>query len=249
MKPSINTSLIVLAQELNERVSVLVEDEYEKSRLGAWAGMLFIASMKIDDLADGLFNENKEILSFLTKYKSELTADLAQRINDIESSGPTDIKIAREALKITGTRDLENRPFASLSGGEKQRVIIASALAQLLQTSTKYEFGITEGLLLLDEPTAALDLRYQLEIAATLRSLNKNQNTTIVVATHDLNLAASLCDQLILLRSGHVLKEGPTLKVLSAETVRTLYNVEADVRFDENSGYLNITPISKSPNA
>ena len=52
MKPSINTSLIVLAQELNERISVLVEDEYEKSRLGAWAGMLFIASMKIDDLAD-----------------------------------------------------------------------------------------------------------------------------------------------------------------------------------------------------
>ena len=94
MKPSINTSLIVLAQELNERVSVLVEDEYEKSRLGAWAGMLFIASMKIDDLADGLFNENKEILSFLTKYKSELTADLAQRIDDIESSGPTDIKIS-----------------------------------------------------------------------------------------------------------------------------------------------------------
>ena len=94
MKPSINTSLIVLAQELNERVSVLVEDEYEKSRLGAWAGMLFIASMKIDDLADGLFNENKEILSFLTKYKSELTEDLAQRINDIESSGPTDIKIS-----------------------------------------------------------------------------------------------------------------------------------------------------------
>lgn len=170
-------------------------------------------------------------------------------LGPFQIEGPTDIKIAREALKITGTRDLENRPFASLSGGEKQRVIIASALAQLLQTSTKYEFGITEGLLLLDEPTAALDLRYQLEIAATLRSLNKNQNTTIVVATHDLNLAASLCDQLILLRSGHVLKEGPTLKVLSAETVRTLYNVEADVRFDENSGYLNITPISKSPNA
>lgn len=169
-------------------------------------------------------------------------------LSPFQIEGPTDIKIAREALKITGTRDLENRPFASLSGGEKQRVIIASALAQLLQTSTKYEFGITEGLLLLDEPTAALDLRYQLEIAATLRSLNKNQNTTIVVATHDLNLAASLCDQLILLRSGHVLKEGPTPKVLSAETVRVLYNVEADVRFNENSGYLNIAPISKSPN-
>ena len=94
MKPSINTSLIVLAQELNERVSVLVEDEYEKSRLGAWAGMLFIASMKIDDLADGLFNENKEILSLLTEYKSELTEELAKKIENIEESKPIDIKIS-----------------------------------------------------------------------------------------------------------------------------------------------------------
>ena len=94
MKPSINTSLIVLAQELNERISGLLEDEYEKSRLGAWAGMLFIASMKIDDLADGLFNENKEILSFLLKYESELTEDLAKKIKDIELSKPTDIKIS-----------------------------------------------------------------------------------------------------------------------------------------------------------
>ncbi|GIS32301.1 MAG: hypothetical protein Ct9H90mP4_02150 [Gammaproteobacteria bacterium] len=94
MKPSINTSLIVLAQELNERISALLEDEYEKSRLGAWAGMLFIASMKIDDLADGLFNENKEILSFLLKYESELTEDLAKKIKDIELSKPTDIKIS-----------------------------------------------------------------------------------------------------------------------------------------------------------
>ena len=94
MKPSINTSLIVLAQELNERISALLEDEYEKSRLGAWAGMLFIASMKIDDLADGLFNENKEILSFLLKYESELTEDLAKKIKYIELSKPTDIKIS-----------------------------------------------------------------------------------------------------------------------------------------------------------
>ena len=94
MKPSINTSLIVLAQELNERISGLLEDEYEKSRLGAWAGMLFIASMKIDDLADGLFNENKKILSFLLKYESELTEDLAKKIKDIELSKPTDIKIS-----------------------------------------------------------------------------------------------------------------------------------------------------------
>ena len=94
MKPSINTSLIILAQELNERVSILVEDEYEKSRLGAWAGMLFIASMKIDDLADGLFNENKEILSLLTEYKSELTQELAKEIEIIEESKPIDIKIS-----------------------------------------------------------------------------------------------------------------------------------------------------------
>src|SRR6476659_424652 len=86
-----------------------------------------------------------------------------------------DQEIAREALAATGTGSLESRAFSSLSGGEKQRVVIASALAQ------------ASDMLLLDEPTAALDLAYQFEIAALLKRLNAEHGTTMVVSTHDLN--------------------------------------------------------------
>ena len=82
-----------------------------------------------------------------------------------EIEGPADLAIARDALRATGTLDFEDRPFATLSGGEKQRVIIAGALAQIRSLAG----SPAQPLLLLDEPTAALDLGYQLEIAALLR--------------------------------------------------------------------------------
>ena len=99
------------------------------------------------------------------------------------SKGAADLAIARDALAATGTAALESRRFATLSGGEKQRVVIASALAQ------------ASDVLLLDEPTASLDLGYQFEIAALLARLNRERGTTMVVSTHDLNLAAALCDR------------------------------------------------------
>ena len=111
-------------------------------------------------------------------------------LGPFELEGPDDLAIAREALAATGTAALEARAFATLSGGEKQRVVIASALAQASE------------MLLLDEPTAALDLGYQFEIAALLRRLNRERGTTMIVSTHDLNLAAALCDRIVLLKSG-----------------------------------------------
>ena len=106
----------------------------------------------------------------------------------------------------------------TLSGGEKQRVVIASALAQ------------SPDVLLLDEPTASLDLGYQLEVASLLSRLNRERGVTMVLATHDLNLAASLCDTLVLLRDGRVLAQGPTRDVLTGATVQQLYDVDADVQ-------------------
>src|SRR4029079_1840156 len=132
--------------------------------------------------------------------------------------------IAREALAATGTGSLESRAFSSLSGGEKQRVVIASALAQ------------ASDMLLLDEPTAALDLAYQFEIAALLRRLNAERGATMVVSTHDLNLAASLCDRIVLLKEGRVIGQGSTEETLTADSIRRLYDVEADVRFHPRAG-------------
>jgi iron complex transport system ATP-binding protein len=149
--------------------------------------------------------------------------------------GPADIVIAREALGATGTLDLADRAYMTLSGGEKQRVVIASALAQ------------APDLLLLDEPTASLDLGYQLEIEALLVRLNRERGVTLVLATHDLNLAASLCTRLVLMRHGRVLADGATRDVLTSSRVRELYDVEADVSFHPAAGHLTVVPVRRAP--
>jgi iron complex transport system ATP-binding protein len=147
--------------------------------------------------------------------------------------GPTDLDIARAALAATGTADFEGRPFASLSGGEKQRVVIASALAQ------------ASDLLLLDEPTASLDLAFQIEIAALLRRLSRERGATIVVCTHDLNFAAALCERIVVLKNGRVLAQGSTADTLTADAVRTAYGVEADVHFHPRAGHLTVVPVGR----
>jgi len=148
-----------------------------------------------------------------------------------EVEGARDLEIAREALAATGTAHLEGRPFSTLSGGEKQRVVIASALAQ------------SADLLLLDEPSASLDLRYQLEVAALLDHLNRERGVTILLSTHDLNFAASLCRSMVLLREGRVLASGETSSVLTRESIAALYDVDADVRFHDDARHLTVVPL------
>ncbi len=159
-----------------------------------------------------------------------------------EIEGPRDHAIAREALASTGTEAFADRPFATLSGGEKQRVIIAAALAQISTSN-----GGPAPVLLLDEPTAALDLAYQLEIADLLRRLRKQQPLSIVLSTHDLNFAASVCESLVLLENGRVLAAGTTADVLTAPRIRELYGVEADVRAHPEAGHLVVIPIRRAP--
>ncbi|MGE5243442.1 MAG: ABC transporter ATP-binding protein [Betaproteobacteria bacterium] len=154
-------------------------------------------------------------------------------LGPLQLEGAEDLRIAREAMAATGTLALEARPFDTLSGGEKQRVIIAGALAQ------------ASDVLLLDEPTASLDLGYQLDIAALLVTLNRQRGTTMILSTHDLNLAAAICSSLVLLRGGRVIAAGPTADVLTADAVRQLYGVEADVRPHPRAGHLTVVPIAR----
>jgi iron complex transport system ATP-binding protein len=146
--------------------------------------------------------------------------------------GPADIEIARDALRATGTELLEARQFNTLSGGEKQRVVIASALAQ------------SSDILLLDEPTASLDLGYQLEVASLLRRLNRERGVTIAVSTHDLNFAASVCERMVMLRGGRVIATGTTNEVLTREHIRALYDVTVDVQIHPGSGHLIVVPLA-----
>ena len=149
--------------------------------------------------------------------------------------GPADIAIAQDALRATGTIHLADRLFHELSGGEKQRVVIAAALAQ------------SANLLLLDEPTASLDLGYQLEIATLLIGLNRDRGVTMAISTHDLNLAASVCRELILMRDGRVIAAGDTAEVLTAENIRHLYDVEADVQRHGETGRMTVVPVRRIP--
>jgi iron complex transport system ATP-binding protein len=155
-------------------------------------------------------------------------------LGPLQLEGPRDLVIARDAMQATGTGALAERHYMTLSGGEKQRVIIASALAQ------------SPDLLLLDEPTASLDLGYQLEVSALLARLNRERGVTMVLATHDLNLAARLCDTLLLLRRGQVLAHGPTAEVLTPLAIRDLYDVEADVHYHDAARHLTVTPIARA---
>jgi iron complex transport system ATP-binding protein len=163
-----------------------------------------------------------------------------------EIEGPRDLEIARRSLEATGTLDLQDRLFDTLSGGEKQRVVIASALAQIGAGSAPATGNAASPVLLLDEPTAALDLAYQLEIASLLRALRASLGVTIVVSTHDLNFAASLCSTIVLLKQGHILAQGPIDDVITPAHIRTLYGVEADVERRESTGHLAVIPVRRS---
>lgn len=163
-----------------------------------------------------------------------------------EIEGPEDISIARAALASTGTLGLETRLFATLSGGEKQRVIIAAALAQVGSHLRQGGGGKAAGsgaVLLLDEPTASLDLKYQLETAALLRELHHRLSISIVLSTHDLNLAASLCDALVMLKDGRVIAAGPVDDVLTPAFIRELYDVAAEVTRHARTGHLTVMPV------
>lgn len=152
----------------------------------------------------------------------------------LQLEGADDVAIAREAMRATGTAALEERPFSTLSGGEKQRVVIASALAQ------------ASDLLLLDEPTASLDLGYQFEVAALLSRLNRERGTTMIVSTHDLNFAASLCTELVLLHRGRVLTHGAVEEVLTPANIRELYGVDVDVAMHPRAGHMTVVPVGRA---
>ncbi len=155
-------------------------------------------------------------------------------LRTFELEGGSDLAIARDALAATGTLPMEHRLFSTLSGGEKQRVVIAGALAQASHA------------LLLDEPTASLDLGYQLAIARLLTDLNRERGTTMMVSTHDLNLAASLCSELVLIREGRIIAQGATDAVLTTANVRVLYDVDAEVGYNARAGHVTVVPIARA---
>lgn len=133
------------------------------------------------------------------------------------------------ALELLGIEDFAFREVGTLSGGERQRVMIARALAQ------------GSPLLLLDEPTSALDLRNGMEVLEVVRRLAEEEGRLVVMAIHDLSLAARFCTDLIVLKGGEVHARGSPADVLTPEVIADAYGVEAAV--EERDGVPYIFPI------
>jgi iron complex transport system ATP-binding protein len=131
-----------------------------------------------------------------------------------QNENARDKEIARAALEATGTWALADRLVNHLSGGERQRVVIARALAQEPQ------------ILLLDEPTAHLDIKHQIEVMELVRRLNRERGLAVLVVSHDLNLAAQYCSRLVLFKEGRVYTSGLPRDVIASDVLREVYGVE-----------------------
>lgn len=138
-----------------------------------------------------------------------------------------------EALRMTDTLDLADRPVDELSGGQRQRTWIAMALAQHTD------------ILLLDEPTTFLDVSHQVDVLDLLTDLNRQRGTTIVMVLHDLNLAARYADHLIAVNAGRLHAAGDPHEVLTADVVREVFGMESQVIADPVSGKPMVLPIGR----
>jgi iron complex transport system ATP-binding protein len=144
-----------------------------------------------------------------------------------------DIEIAKEALRETRLEDYTGRLMNELSGGERQRAVLARALATEATT------------LLLDEPTANLDLAHQASVLQVVRA-RCNSGSAAVVVTHDINLAAEFADQILLMKSGRTVAAGPPREVLMPELLRKVFGIEVLVDAHPLSGAPRITPVHQS---
>ena len=173
-----------------------------------------VHSMHIQDVA--------KILGYLPQENSETSL----KVMDVVLLGRTpyiglspsneDLNIAKEALELVGLREFEDRHFSELSGGEKQKVMLARIFCQ--QTD----------LLLLDEPTSHLDIKSQVEVMNIVRGMVDNGKAAIV-AMHDINLATHFCNRILMVKNGSIAYAGKASEVINPGNIRDVFGVEVDV--------------------
>lgn len=145
-----------------------------------------------------------------------------------------DLEVARRVLRETETKEFESRFMNELSGGERQRAVLARALA-------------TEAsVLLLDEPTANLDLAHQAAMLRLVRARCSDRESAAVVVTHDVNLAAEFADRVVLLKAGGVVASGSATEVLSSELLKSVFELDVLVDAHPVTGAPRITPVYES---
>lgn len=146
-----------------------------------------------------------------------------------------DLKVVAEVMKFMDIEGLAERPLNQLSGGQKQKVFVARALAQQPE------------IFLFDEPTSNLDIRHQLEVFTTIKRLAEKEGRIVIVVVHDLNLAARFSEKLVMLKNGSIYAMGKPNEVITEENIREVYNVSASIIKSEFGSYVwPIEPFQES---
>jgi iron complex transport system ATP-binding protein len=149
--------------------------------------------------------------------------------------GEKDLAVARQAMEWTDTLSLSDRPIDELSGGERKRVFIARALAQEPE------------IILLDEPTANLDIHHQIDFLKLILRLYREKSLTIVMASHDMNIASEFCDRLILLEHGSVFRMGTAPEVITPDNIERVYGCRVWIDRSPVSGMPRISLLREEP--
>ena len=141
-------------------------------------------------------------------------------------------EIVENAIKEVGMEGYEDRSFLSLSGGEKQRTLVARALVQ------------QANLIILDEPTNHLDIGYQYQIMNILKS---QKDLTVFSSIHDMNIAACYCDKIIMMKAGRIVKVGTPEEVMTPEMIKGLFGVDTEISVNPTTGKPNIIYLPDIP--
>ncbi|MCD6493170.1 MAG: ABC transporter ATP-binding protein [Archaeoglobaceae archaeon] len=154
-------------------------------------------------------------------------------LNGFKQPSKKDLEIALNALKSVGMNGFKNRKFSELSGGERQKVMIARVFAQQPE------------ILLLDEPTAHLDISSQIEVME-LVSKKVNEGLAAIIAIHDINLATSFCNRILMVKDGKIVRAGKPEEVISRSTIKEVFNADVDVK--KFGGKIYVVPKMKTRN-
>ncbi len=148
-----------------------------------------------------------------------------------EKEDAMDKELIYEAMEMTNTFDIRDRLITEISGGERQRVFIAKALAQNTQ------------IMLLDEPTSHLDINHQIDILNLLRKMNQEKGITIILVIHDINLATRYSDRILLLKKGSIISQGTPEDVITTENILQAYGMRAAVERNKYTGHISVIPL------
>lgn len=194
--------------------------------LSARGGEVFFGDRPVNQIKKRDLAKSIGVVSQIPRFQFEITVlELVlmgrfPHLGLLSFEGKEDLRVAHEAMVLTDVADFKERSIFSLSGGEYQRVMIARALAQ------------KPDILLLDEPTSYLDIKHQVNLCGLLRRMNRNGGLTIVCVFHDINLASSFSDRVVVMKAGRIHGNGIPENVITKELLESVY--DCPVYVDEN---------------